>query len=112
MLNSSWVKGFSAAITVCDVDGIILEMNDKACEVFAKYGGKALIGRNVLDCHPEPARSKLQEMLQTRKVNCYTIEKNGVKKLVYQAPWYKDAEYMGFVEVVIEVPHEMPHHVR
>ncbi|MGC7847783.1 PAS domain-containing protein [Desulforudis sp. 1088] len=112
MLNASWAKGFSAAITVCDADGIILEMNDKACKVFAKYGGKALIGRNVLDCHPEPARSKLQEMLRTRKVNCYTIEKNGIKKLVYQAPWYEDAEYMGFVEVIIETPNEMPHHVR
>ena len=28
--ENAWIKEFPAAVTVCDPDGIILEMNDKA----------------------------------------------------------------------------------
>jgi hypothetical protein len=32
--------------------------------------------------------------------------------LVYQSPWYAYGEYAGFVELVLEVPAQMPHFVR
>jgi transcriptional regulator with PAS, ATPase and Fis domain len=108
----SWIKEFPAAITVCDVDGIVLEMNDKAAKTFEKDGGRELIGRNMLDCHPDPARGKLERMLDERQKNVYTIEKNGVKKLIYQTPWFKDGRYAGFVEFSFEIPFEMPHFIR
>ena len=50
MAEYSWVKGFAGAVTVCDASGIILEMNDRAAQLFAEDGGRALIGKNVLDC--------------------------------------------------------------
>ena len=103
---------FPAAITVCDPDGIILEMNAKAAEAFAEDGGRGLIGKNLLDCHPEPARSKMERLLDKQQKNVYTIEKNGKKKLIYQTPWYKDGVYSGFVELSIEIPFEMPHFIR
>ena len=78
-------------------------------EVFAADGGAKLIGTNVLDCHPEPSRSKLQGMMDERRTNVYTIQKNGKKKLIYQAPWYKDGVYAGFVELSLEIPWDMPH---
>lgn len=111
-MDHSWVQGFPGAITVCDPNGIILEMNDKACQVFANDGGAKLIGTNVLDCHPEPARSKLKRLMETQQTNVYTIEKKGVKKLIYQTPWYQDGRYGGFVELSLEIPFEMPHFVR
>ena len=40
------------------------------------------------------------------------IEKNGVKKIIYQSPWYKEGEYAGFVELSLEIPLEMPHFIR
>lgn len=107
-----WVKNASVAITICDPEGIILDMNDKSCEVFAEDGGKALIGTNVLDCHPERARKILAAMLKEQKPHCYTIEKNGSKKLIHEAPWYKDGHYMGFVEIIIEIPKEIPNYLR
>jgi transcriptional regulator with PAS, ATPase and Fis domain len=109
---ASWIKEFLGAITVCDADGIIIEMNDQAAETFKKDGGADLIGKNLLDCHPEPARSKLRDLMISRKVNCYTIEKNGIKKIIYQTPWYKNGKYAGLVELSIEIPFEMPHFVR
>lgn len=111
-MDHSWVQGFPGAITVCDAEGIILEMNDEARRVFAGDGGAKLIGTNVLDCHPEPARSRLRRLMETQQTNVYTIEKKGVKKLIYQTPWYQDGRYCGFVELSLEIPFEMPHLVR
>ena len=107
-----WIKEFPAAITVCDKDGILLEMNDKAARVFESDGGYKLIGSNMLDCHPEPARSKTDRLLAAKEKNVYTIEKNGVKKIIYQSPWFSEGEFAGFVELSLEIPFELPHFVR
>lgn len=112
MSDHSWVHGFPGAITVCDRAGAILEMNGRAAQAFAAEGGDALVGSNVLDCHPEPARTKLAQLLASGERNVYTIEKNGVKKLIYQTPWYQDGAYAGIVELSLEIPSEMPHFVR
>ncbi len=112
MLDHEWIKEFPAAITVCDAQGRILEMNDRAAKTFEKDGGYALVGKNLLDCHSEQSRSKVEGLLATHEKNVYTIEKNGVKKLIFQSPWYKNGEYAGFVELSLEIPFEMPHFVR
>ncbi len=112
MSDHEWIKEFPAAITVCDPAGILLEMNDRAAKTYEKDGGYALLGKNLLDCHPDPARQKAEVLLAAREKNVYTIEKNGVKKLIYQSPWYRDGQYAGFIELSLEVPWEMPHFVR
>jgi len=112
MKELNWIREFPAAITVCDREGVILEMNVKACATFADEGGAALIGTNLLDCHPEPARSKVASLLNSGVPNIYTIEKEGIKKLIYQSPWYDDGKYAGFVELSLPIPVEMPHFVR
>jgi transcriptional regulator with PAS, ATPase and Fis domain len=109
MSEHDWIKEFPAAVTVCDANGIILEMNDKAAKTFEKDGGLNLIGCNMLDCHPEHARSKTEALLAAQQKNVYTIEKNGIKKLIYQSPWYYNGEYAGFVELSLEIPLELPH---
>ncbi len=110
--ENAWVKGFPGSVTVCNKDGIILEMNDKAEKVFEEDGGRALIGKNLLDCHPEPALSQLKSLMAEARPNIYTIEKKGVKKLIYQTPWFEDGQYAGFVELSLEIPFEMPYFVR
>ena len=112
MNELDWIKEFPAAVTVCDEQGIILAMNDKAAKTFEKDGGYNLIGKNMLDCHPEHARLKTDRLLAAREKNVYTIEKNGVKKMIYQSPWYRDGEYAGFVELSLEIPFELPHFIR
>ncbi len=112
MPEHEWFKEFPGAVTVCDAHGIILEMNEKAARTFEKDGGYALVGKNLLDCHSDLSRDKVQQLLASHKNNVYTIEKNGVKKLIYQTPWFRNGEYAGFVEVSLEIPFEMPHFVR
>ena len=112
MNEHDWIKEFPAAVTVCDPQGVILAMNDKAALTYEKDGGYDLIGRNMLDCHPEQARIKTEKLLADREKNVYTIEKNGFKKLIYQSPWFKDGDYAGIVEISLEIPFEMPHFLR
>jgi transcriptional regulator with PAS, ATPase and Fis domain len=112
MNQIDWQKDFPGSITVADKDGIIIYMNNRALKTFENYGGKNLIETNVLDCHPEPAKSKLKELMENQSTNVYSIEKNGIKKMIYQAPWYKDYEYAGIVELSVEIPFEIPHFVR
>lgn len=108
----AWVAGLPGAVTVCDRHGVILEMNDKAAATFEADGGRALIGSNLLDCHPEPSRSLVADLLAHPRVNAYTIEKRGVRKLIYQAPWYEGGTFAGIVELSLEIPATMPHFVR
>ncbi len=112
MRNTDWIENSPAAITVCDRDGIIIAMNEKSHQTFLKDGGRELIGRNLFDCHPESAHAKLREILDEGKTNTYTIEKNGIKKLIYQFAWREDGKIAGMVELSIEIPFEMPHFIR
>lgn len=112
MLNFDWAKEIPGAVTVCDPDGIILYMNDKSAQVFEDNGGRKLVGQNLFDCHSVASIQKIKEMMQSRRPNVYTIEKKGIKKLIYQAPWYKDGEFAGLVEISLEIPFEMPHFLR
>jgi PAS domain S-box-containing protein len=112
MKQIKWADEFPGAVTVCDARGIIVYMNHRSARVFAKYGGRKLIGKSVLDCHPEPARTKLRRMLKTRTANTYSIEKKGVKKLIHQSPWYEKGRYKGFAELSLEIPFDMPHFKR
>lgn len=109
---NEWIKELPVSITVIDTNGKIIEMNNKSCITFEKDGGANLIGKNLLDCHPEPAKSVLKTMLETQKGNVYTIEKEGKKKLIFQSPWTEGGIYMGFVELSLEIPFEIPNFVR
>jgi hypothetical protein len=107
-----WIEEFPGAVTVCDLDGVVLAMNGRARQTFAKWGGAALVGTSLLECHPQPARGKLLSLLASGGTNSYTIEKNGVRKLIYQAPWYRAGQRSGMVELSLEIPLELPHFVR
>lgn len=108
-----WVTSFPGAVTVSDAENHILWMNDKAAAGYADRGGKALIGKDLLVCHNEQSKGIIERMLASGLPNVYTIEKKGVKKLIYQTPW-KDGtgRIAGLVELSLEIPLELPHFVR
>lgn len=100
------------AITVCDKDGKILDMNQRSQMTFAKSGGKELIGKSLFDCHPQRAQEMIKHLMNSESTNTYTIEKEGVKKLIYQTPWYQDGQFAGLVEMSIVIPNDIPHYKR
>jgi PAS domain-containing protein len=112
MDKHAWIETFPGSITVCDRDGLIIEMNAASLEYFKEEGGETLLGANVLDCHHEPSRSKLCRMMERQQVNIYSIERDGQKELVCQVPWYQEGEYAGFVELLLPLPEDMTHFIR
>jgi len=105
-------KELPFAITICDTEAIILYMNDRSISTFQKYGGADIIGTSLFDYHHGPSEVKLNELLDTQIKNAYTIEKNGIKKMIYQSPWYRNSEFAGLIELSLEIPMEMVHFVR
>lgn len=112
MPTVDWTPEAPMAITVTDSSGAIVSMNDRAGEIFADDGGKALVGRDVMACHSEKSRKVIENILTTGTPHIYTIEKKGKRKMIVQAPWYKDGKTEGLVEISFELPAEIPHFVR
>lgn len=108
----AWLDGIAVAATACDRQGVCLYMNEHAAKIFAKSGGRSLVGKSLLDCHDEPARSRFSAQLKSPAPNTYTIEKEGVRKIIHQVPWYAQGVFAGVVEMSFELPAEMPHFVR
>ena len=89
--NFNWAEDIDAAVTVCDKEGKVLYMNQRSRNTFSK-DGSSMVGQNLM--------------------HCYTISKNGLRKLIFQTPWRKDGNVEGLVEISIVLPDEMPHYDR
>ena len=105
-----WAKEMNCAVTVCDKDGIVLYMNEKAKETFARHGN--LIGKSLIPCHNEHSRTIIAELLASGGSNSFTIEKNGLRKMIYQTAWKDNGEVAGLVEISMVIPEDMPHYIR
>jgi transcriptional regulator with PAS, ATPase and Fis domain len=112
MEPNNWPDELPGAVIVCDKQGLILYLNNKACQTYEREGGAKLVGKSVLDCHPELAKAKLVQLLKNQTLNCYTIEKKGIKKIIYQSPWYEKGKFKGLVELSLPIPLAMPHFIR
>lgn len=109
-LSRSWADQIGCALTICDAEGKIIYMNERSRQTFASHGD--IIGNNLMECHPEHAREKIRHMLASGETNAYTIEKNGLKKLIFQTPWRENGMIAGLCEFSIVLPPDMPHFVR
>jgi transcriptional regulator with PAS, ATPase and Fis domain len=112
MNGINWAEELGVAITVSDRSGNIVYMNEKSAATFATQGGKTLEGSSLRECHKPESWQKICQILDTGKANCYTIEKKGVKKMIYQAPWFENGSVAGLVELSIEIPFTMDHFIR
>lgn len=111
-VSVDWAEEFNGAITICDTKGIIIYMNRHSIQQFHKYGGDKLLGTNLIDCHPEPSKTKLKKMLVERFDNMYTTEKDGTKTMIIQRPWTVNNEFKGLIEISFKLDAEMPNFAR
>jgi hypothetical protein len=112
MSSPSWMDSVNVAITVCDAQGTVIEMNPRSAAVFASDGGRALIGKSLFACHNECSQAIIKDLLAYGKTHCYTIAKNGIKKMIYQGPWFDGDKIAGLVELTFEIPFDLPHFIR
>ena len=108
-----WAYAMNCAVTVCDADLNIIYMNERSRETFANRGGADLIGHNLLGYHNERSQAIIHRLMSEGGVNCYTISKNGQKKMIYQSAGRdSDGNVAGLVEISMVIPEEMPHYIR
>ena len=51
-------------------------------------------------------------VLASGGMNAYTIQKNGLKKMIYQTAWKENGVVAGLVEFSMVIPEDMPHYIR
>lgn len=108
----NWVHGFPGSVMVCDTDLTVVYMNEAAERNYAREGGRALVGTSIAGCHRQSSIDTVKGILDSGVPNMYTVEKQGVRKFVCQAPWMDGDRIAGIVELSIELPRDMPHRVR
>lgn len=102
-----WAEELDCAVTACDTEGIVLFQNRRSIEVNGDVRGSSL-----LPCHNERSRGIIDRLLSEGGRNVYTIQKRGVRKLIYQTVWRREGSVAGLVEFSMELPEEMPHYIR
>ena len=53
-----------SAVVLCDLEHTIIYMNPAAGERYAKYGGMALLGKSLLDCHTPRANEMIKKVVE------------------------------------------------
>jgi len=112
MSEHDWIEELPVGITVSDAEGKIVAMNARAREAYGPEGGAALLGTDLFACHPEPARSQLQALYDSRSPSHYTVRRAGVRKMIHHLPWFRDGRFSGYVELALPIPDELPLHER
>lgn len=105
------LKELPFAVTICDNEAKIIYMNDLSIKTFQKTE-ESLTGKSLFDCHGNQSADKIRFLLETAQSNTYTIEKNGVKKIIHQCAWYKEGKMAGLAEISIVIPTEIPNFIR
>ena len=59
MLFKAVLEADREAVVLCDLDHTIVYMNPSAKERYAKWGGGALVGKSLLDCHNPKSRETI-----------------------------------------------------
>jgi len=102
-----WAGELDCAVTVCNTRGVVLYQNDRSIAVNGDVRGASM-----LPCHNERSRAIIARLLAEGGRNVYTIEKRGVRKMIYQTVWRTGGAICGLVEFSMEIPAEMPHYIR
>ncbi len=103
-IYKSVLEADRAAVVICDLEHTIIYMNPVAIERYAKWGGKDLMGKSLLNCHNEKSREMIQKVVEwfkTSKDNniVYTFFNQKENKDVYMvALRNEEGDLIGYYE--------------
>ena len=102
-------------IVLCDTKHSIRYMNPAAIVAYASYGGEALLGKSVMDCHKPASRAAIEKVLawfledkSHNRIHTMFLEKENLD--VYMIA-LRDAsgELIGYYEQqILRTPDETP----
>ena len=103
-IYKSVLEADRAAVVICDLEHTIIYMNPVAIERYAKWGGKELLGKSLLNCHNEKSREMILRVLKWFKASAdnnivYTFFNAKENKDVYMvALRNEDGDLIGYYE--------------
>ena len=103
-IYKSVLEADRAAVVICDLEHTIIYMNPAAVERYAKWGGKDLMGRSLMNCHTEKSREMIQKVIDWFKASkdnniVYTFFNQKENKDVYMvALRNEEGNLIGYYE--------------
>ena len=104
MLFKSVLEADREAVVLCDLDHTIVYMNPAAKERYSKWGGAALVGKSLLDCHNPKSRETILRVVEWFRASpehqiVYTFYNPKENKDVYMAALRDDeGALIGYYE--------------
>ena len=103
-IYKSVLEADRAAVVICDLEHTIIYMNPAAVERYAKWGGKDLMGRSLMNCHTEKSGEMIQKVIDWFKASkdnniVYTFFNQKENKDVYMvALRNEEGNLIGYYE--------------
>lgn len=93
-----------ASVVLCDLSHTIMYMNPAAVASYSRYGGAALLGKNLLDCHDPKSREMIEKVVDWFRESpehniIYTFHNAKQNKDVYMVALRDEAKQLiGYYE--------------
>ena len=103
-IYKSVLEADRAAVVICDLEHTIIYMNPAAIDRYAKWGGKVLMGKSLMNCHTEKSREMIQKVVDWFKASgdnnlVYTFFNEKENKDVYMVALRNDVgDLIGYYE--------------
>ena len=103
-IYKSVLEADRAAVVICDLEHTIIYMNPVAIERYAKWGGKDLMGKSLMNCHNEKSREMIEKVIDWFKASkdnniVYTFFNQKENKDVYMvALRNEEGNLIGYYE--------------
>ncbi|MCR5060463.1 MAG: PAS domain-containing protein [Saccharofermentans sp.] len=103
-IYKSVLEADRAAVVICDLEHTIIYMNPAAIDRYSKWGGKALMGKSLMNCHTERSREMIQKVVDWFRASkdnnlVYTFFNEKENKDVYMVALRNDdGELIGYYE--------------
>ncbi len=103
-IYKSVLEADRAAVVICDLEHTIIYMNPTAIRRYDKWGGAALLGKNLLDCHNEKSREMITKAVDWFRSDAghnivYTFHNAKENKDVYMVALRDDSgNLIGYYE--------------
>ena len=103
-IYKSVLEADRAAVVICDLEHTIIYMNPAAIDRYVKWGGKALMGKSLMNCHTEKSREMIQKVVDWFKASgdnnlVYTFFNEKENKDVYMVALRNDVgDLIGYYE--------------
>lgn len=92
-----------AAVVICNLNHEIIYMNPAAVNSYEKRGGDKLMGKNLLECHNQELRGKIQQVVEWFAEEeshniVYTFHNEKQNKDVYMVALRDEGKVIGYYE--------------